>query len=163
MKRYTSCPILARRERHGSDALNIYTYMNIEIFSLCDYAADHGNGKLNVIGTFDTVNAPLFPFQLPHCAVAARLRIGNHESGNHNFEIKFMDAEAQPIQQSIKGQMAVMQHPTNDYSTINAAVIIGGLTFKKPGKYAVELHWDGEFQSGLTINVMQVQGMQRAA
>jgi hypothetical protein len=138
--------------------------MNIEIFSLCDYASDYGQGKLNVIGTFDTINAPAFPFKLPHCAVAARLRIGNHEVGNHTFEIKFLDAEGKQFQDPLKGDMSIMKHPSNDYNTINLAVNIGGLTFNKAGKYAVEFHWDGEFQTGLTITAMQAQGgMQRAA
>ncbi len=137
--------------------------MNIEIFSVCDFAADYGQGKLNLMGTFDTINAPALPFKLPHCAVAARLRIGNHEEGKHDFKIKFLDGHGKPFQQELSGQMGVMKNPHNDYATVNIALNIGGLTFAKPGKYAVELHWDGEFQIGLTINVVQVQNMQKAA
>ena len=136
--------------------------MNAEIFTLCDYAADYGQGKLNVIGTFDQVNAPALPFSLPQCAVAARLRIGNHEAGKHRFEIRFLDSDGESFQNSISGDLDVKPNLHADYTSINIPINIAGLTFKKAGKHGIELYWEGEFVSGLTLNVhMQAAGQAR--
>lgn len=143
-------------------SLNHIKEMNLEIFTLCDYACDYGHSKLNIIGTFDHVFSPVYPFRLPQCAVATRMRIGNHEAGPHTMVIKIIDSEGKPIQ-SVEGKMTVPKHQTEDYVVINFPMNIGGLTFPKAGKYAAELHWDGEFQAGLTIYAVQVQPMQRAA
>lgn len=136
--------------------------MNIEIFTVCDFACDYGQSKLNIIGTFDHVNAPVYPFQMPQFAIATRLRIGNHEAGKHKMLIKIIDADGKMVNQ-VDGNLDVRKHPTEDYSVINIAMNVGNMKFPKPGKYAVEFYWDEEFQSGLTIHARQVQPMQRAA
>lgn len=140
--------------------------MNIEIFSVCDYASDYGQGKLNVLGTFDTVFAPSYPFVLPQSAVAARIRVGRHEEGHHEFEIRFLDSDGNVFREGIKGQADIKLGANEDYSTFNMPINLGAIEFPKAGRYAVELHWDGEFAIGLTVKAVlaaQVQGMQKAA
>jgi hypothetical protein len=46
--------------------------MTIQVAVLCDAATDY-NGKLNLLGTFDTIYAPEMPMQHPQCAVAVRI------------------------------------------------------------------------------------------
>ena len=47
--------------------------MQVEIFSISD-AATSENGKLNILGAFDTIWVRQFPALYPHCAVAVRMR-----------------------------------------------------------------------------------------
>ena len=47
--------------------------MNIEAFLLCDAATGH-QGKLNVLGAFDTIYAKQLPVIHPACAIALRIR-----------------------------------------------------------------------------------------
>ena len=65
--------------------------MEIEIFTLCDFAQDN-NSKLTIVGTFDSINGKQFPLQHPACAVACRLRFGAKETGDHSFRLRLIDA-----------------------------------------------------------------------
>ena len=52
--------------------------MNIEIFTLCDYAQSNNN-KLTIVGTFDSFNAEKFPFTHPFFSIVARIRYNQDE------------------------------------------------------------------------------------
>jgi hypothetical protein len=129
--------------------------MEVEIFTLADFAADYGQGKLNIIGTFDAIFPQQFPFVHPNCSLALRLRVANSESGMHNLNIKFIDPDGKDFNQPVNGDLQVAKNPNADYSTSNFILNFSNLKFDKPGKYAFELHWDGEFRSGLTLNLVK--------
>jgi hypothetical protein len=52
--------------------------MNIEVYSLCD-AATNDTGKLNLLGSFDTIRAKDMPVVHPQCSVALRVRFNSIE------------------------------------------------------------------------------------
>jgi len=61
--------------------------MNIELFVLCDAATDQ-QGKLNILGAFDSLWAQKVPVSHPQCAVALRIRFSKIEEGEHNIKDK---------------------------------------------------------------------------
>jgi len=99
--------------------------MEIEIFTLADHAADYGNGKLVISGTFDTI---------------------------HTFEIKTIGL---PNVQPFKGNLSVKKNISAGHSTINLVVNLNSLKFEKPGRYSFEFHFDNEFRSGLSLSVLK--------
>lgn len=126
--------------------------MEIEIFTLADYAADYGNGKLVISGTFDTIFSHVFPFSHPNCSIALRIRLANSEAGEHDFEIKPIGLKnIQPL----KGSMNVQQNRNADHATINIVLNLNNISFEKPGKYAFEFHFDGEFRTGLSLYLVK--------
>lgn len=127
--------------------------MEIEIFTLADFAADQGNGKLTVVGTFDTLFCPQLPAVQPAFAVALRMRIANKEAGKHLFEVKMLTPDGKQIN-SIKGDMDVKVNPHSDYATLNLVFNFNNFKLEKAGKYAFEFHFDGEFRSGLKLIVI---------
>ena len=54
--------------------------MDIQIAALCDAATD-SHGKLNILGTFDTINAGQMPAVHPQCSIALRLVFSKMEEG----------------------------------------------------------------------------------
>jgi hypothetical protein len=54
--------------------------MNIQVAVLCDAATDD-NGKLNLLGSFDTIYAPQLPAVHPQCAVALRVTFMSGDEG----------------------------------------------------------------------------------
>ena len=62
--------------------------MTIQLAVLCDAATDY-NGKLNILGTFDTIFAQQFPAAHPQCSVALRVSYTKMEEGNHTLKINF--------------------------------------------------------------------------
>ena len=64
--------------------------MNIEIAAICDAATANGiGGRLNILGAFDRAFPPQFPFVIPQCAAAFRIRYQRPEAGIHNLKRSF--------------------------------------------------------------------------
>jgi hypothetical protein len=126
--------------------------MEIEIFSLCDYSQDF-QGKLIIVGTFDTIFGVNFPLVFPACSVAARLRFHKGEEGQHNIRITFVDSNGVEIVPSINGDLNVQMPPDLDSSTFNLSITIGQLQFDNIGKYYVQFYIDGEQKRSLPLYV----------
>jgi hypothetical protein len=127
--------------------------MEIEIFTLCDFAQDN-NGKLTIVGTFDT----LFTQQLPvmqNCSVVAKLRLANSEAGHHSVKLKFLNTDGKEFFESPMFNIDLRANPNADYSAIPLIMNLHPLKLDKAGKYAIELYHNGEFQSGLKLTLVQ--------
>ena len=128
--------------------------MEIEIFTLCDFAQDN-NSKLTIVGTFDSINAKQFPVQHPACSVACRLRFAAKEAGDHQFKLTMTDTVRKEIIQPIEGNINIAVPATGQVVTINLVINFNQLQFAKPGRYSFELYIDGDWKSGLPLFLNQ--------
>lgn len=124
--------------------------MEIEIFTLCDYAADNG-GKLTVVGTFDNITTQSLPV-IQQLGIAIRLRFSARQTGPHTMALKITDPAKASIA-NINGSLNVPE-PVEPlpYTSINMALNLG-LEIKTKGIYKIEFHLNDEFQSGLSFLV----------
>lgn len=128
--------------------------MELEIFTLADFATDQG-GKLTVVGTFDTIYTTNVPAVHPSCYVAIRLRLPNKAAGVHTFEIRGLTPDGK-IVAPIKQDINILPNPNAEYCSANIVVMLNGLPLEKFGRYAFELYFDNEFKSGLSMHIVQV-------
>jgi len=128
--------------------------MEIEIFTLCDYAQDYV-GKLTVVGTFDVIMAANFPAIHPTCSIAGRLRFSEKEVGIHGFKLKLINEKGDDLIQAIEGDIEVKKPEIGNHSAVNFSLNLFQLKFDNPGKYSFELYMDGEWRSGFSLNVIQ--------
>ncbi|TCZ67209.1 DUF6941 family protein [Flaviaesturariibacter aridisoli] len=128
--------------------------MEIEIFTLADHAQDVG-GKLFISGTFDTINAPQFPLTYPAFSLAMRLRFSDKEAGTSRLLLKALDPSGKELIKTMEGDLPVPtpQAPAT-YSAINFTVNLYQIPFTVPGVYTFELYLDGEWKTGLKLNVV---------
>src|SRR5439155_24168622 len=80
--------------------------MNIQVAVLCDAATDE-NGKLYLLGAFDTIFAPQFPATHPQCTVALRVTFVSGDEGNRKLKLNFVNADGRSIIPPIEIQVAV--------------------------------------------------------
>ena len=128
--------------------------MEIEIFTLCDFAQDN-NSKLTIVGTFDSIHAKQFPAQHPACTVACRLRFSDKEVGDHDFKLRMTDAAGKETIQPIEGNINIPAAANGRVVTINLVINFNQLQFTKPGRYSFELYIDGDWKSGLPLFLNQ--------
>jgi len=129
--------------------------MEVEIFALCDAAADYG-GKLSLLGTFDSIQVKQFPATHPHCAVALRVRFERIEEGDHRVRINIVDEDGKSIAPSVDGNIEVRFPPNFSSVCANMVLNITGMKFDKPGRYAIDLAIDTRHERSLPINVVQI-------
>jgi len=128
--------------------------INIEAFLLCDAATDQ-QGKLNVLGAFDTIFVKQMPAVHPACAVAARIRFPKSEEGNHKVRIDVIDQDGGAIIPRLDGNLSVNVKDAVS-SAVNLVLNMQRLKFKNYGEYNVVLAIDGKEESSLPFHVREI-------
>jgi hypothetical protein len=129
--------------------------MEIEIFTLCDFAQDNG-GKLIIVGTFDSMQAKTFPVRHPACSIACRLRFSKKEHGPHTVTVRFTDYQNNELVQPLEAEIMVEEPTLSDHSTINLVINYNNIEFKNAGRYSFELSIDGEWKTGLPLQLSKI-------
>jgi len=130
--------------------------MHLELFTLCDYAADYG-GKLNIIGIFDTLGAEQVPAVHPQCAIAAKMRFERIEEGSKTVKISIADEDGKPALPAIECPVQVVAQKDAPSVSINVVLNIERLKLESFGEYTIDLAVDGRHEGSLPLYVRKVQ------
>lgn len=126
--------------------------MNIQVAVLCDAATDSG-GKLNILGTFDTINAAHMPATHPQCSIALRMVFSKIEEGAHKVKLNFVDEDGKLVMPSIDMPVEVAVPEDANFISRNFVVNIQQLKFEQPGLYSIELAMDGRHEGSVPLLV----------
>ena len=133
--------------------------MDIQIATLCDYAADY-NGKFVITGTFDALAARALPVVHPHCALALRFCFTAEDEGRHKLSITLIDEDGEaldPKNMPIEPEFEVRVPDGLPFLTRNVVLGLQGLRFPRTGVYSVDISCDGEMMQRLPLRVIQLQ------
>ena len=126
--------------------------MNIQVAVLCD-AATEDNGKLNLLGAFDTIFAPQLPAVHPQCAVALRVTFMSGDEGDHKLKLNFVDADGKSIMPPIEIPVAVSLPDDAHFLTRNFIVNSQQLKFAEEGLYSVDVRLDDKSQGNIPLQI----------
>jgi len=129
--------------------------MNVQIAVLCDAATDY-SGKLNLLGTFDTIVTQQLPAVHPQCSVALRIIFSRVEEGSHKVRMNFVDEDGRFVMPSIDMPVEVALPPDANFVARNFVINIQQLKFEKPGQYAMDIAIDGRQEASIPLQVKQV-------
>ena len=135
--------------------------MTIQLAVLCDAATDY-QGKLNILGTFDTIFAQHFPAAHPQCSVALRIAFTKMEEGNHTLKIDFVDEDGQSIMQSLNMPVEVVLPGDATFLSRNVVLNIQQLKFATAGLYAIEIAVNGQHEASIPLAVKQMSKAEQA-
>lgn len=131
--------------------------MEILTAVICDSAADY-NGKLCILGTFDTIYAHRFPAVHPHCALALRLVFRSADLGDHNFRIAFIDPDGRnvlPKEGEPRFEVKITEIPEKAaFISRNFVINIQGLPLEKPSLYSFVVHMDESVVISIPLQVI---------
>ena len=136
--------------------------MDIQIAVLCDAATDN-NGKLNILGAFDTIHTSQLPAVHPQCAIALRLTFNKIEEGAHKVRLSFVDEDGKPVMRSIELPVSVSVPDEAMFVSRNFIVNIQQLKFEKTGLYAIDLAMDGNQSGSIPLLVRQRPNLKKPA
>lgn len=129
--------------------------MNVQVAVLCDAATDY-NGKLSLLGTFDTVITQQLPAVHPQCSVALRLVFDRIEEGSHRVKMNFVDEDGRFVMPSIEIPLDVSLPADTNFLARNFIVNIQQLKFDKTGSYAIDVAIDGRHETSIPLQVRQM-------
>jgi hypothetical protein len=130
--------------------------MKLDIFTLCD-AATVSAGKMNVLGSFDTIRAREVPARNAACALAVKMRFDRIESGQKQLRITFMDADGKEVMPTIEMAIQTSAKTKFSTSTANAVVNIQSLKLERFGEYSIHLAIDGRLEGQTPLYVVQIE------
>ena len=131
--------------------------MKVEIFTLCDAATVDAAGKLNILGSFDRLNAREAPVIHPQCALAIKLRFERVEEGQKQLRIAFVDQDGAAFMQNLDATAEVRFHGDDPSVTVSLALNIQQLRLPSFDEYSIDLAVDGRQEASIPLFVKPVQ------
>ncbi|HUF62315.1 MAG TPA: hypothetical protein VMN36_09595 [Verrucomicrobiales bacterium] len=132
--------------------------MELLIATLCDSASDY-QGKLSLLGAFDTICAARMPVVHPQCSLALRLCFRPEDEGKHSFRFHFIDDDGRPVMEDFSARpitMNVRLPDDNYFLTRNLIINFQRLRFEHPGHYSIDVHAGDEILSRIPLRVLQL-------
>jgi hypothetical protein len=126
--------------------------MDIQIAVLCDAATDN-NGKLNILGTFDTIYTSQLPATHPQCSIAVRMTFNKVEDGTHTVKLNFVDEDGKSVMPPIEIPVEVAVPDETIFLSRNFIVNIQKLKFDKEGLYSIDIAVDGRQEGNIPLLV----------
>jgi hypothetical protein len=127
--------------------------MNVQVAVLCDAATDD-NGKLNLLGAFDTLITPVLPAIHPQCSIALRITFSPEDEGQHKLHINFVDADGRSIMPNFPHlPINIMLPPDIHFITRNFIINIQQMKFDQPGLYSVDVFIDDKQIASIPLMV----------
>src|SRR6185436_19013904 len=126
--------------------------MIIQLAVLCDAATDY-SGKLNILGTFDTILTSQLPAVHPQCSVALRMTFNKIEEGSHKIKMNFVDEDGKLVMPAIDMPVDVLLPGDANFLVRNFVINIQQLKFEKPGNYSIDVAVDGRQEISIPLLV----------
>ena len=131
--------------------------MKVEIFTLCDAATVDAAGKLNILGSFDRLNAREVPVIHPQCALAIKLRFERVEEGQKRLRIAFVDQDGVAFMQNLDATTEVRFDGDDPSATVSLALNIQQLRLPRFDEYSIDLAVDGRQEASIPLFVKLAQ------
>lgn len=129
--------------------------MKVELFALCDFAADY-NGKLTVVGVFDSIYARQMPAVHAHCCIAVKLRFEKIEEGAKKLRLSISDDDGKAVLPPIELAIQVAMPADAHTNAIQVVANIGGMKIESFGEYSIDLALDSRHEASIPLFVRQM-------
>jgi hypothetical protein len=130
--------------------------MRVEIFTLCDAATVDAGGKLNILGSFDRLQAKETPVMHPQCALAIKLRFERVEEGQKRIRITFIDSDGIAVMPTLDATTQVRFQNEDSTATTSLVLVIQQLKLPRFGEYAIDLAVDDRHEASIPLFVRPV-------
>jgi hypothetical protein len=127
--------------------------MHVQLATLCDSASDY-NGKLCLLGAFDTLCSREFPVVHPQCSLVVRLTFEPADVGRHQFRISCVDPGGQECLPPFEPVIDVA-FPSNfaPFVTRNIVLNLQQLRIERQGLYRWIIQMAGETLTTIPLRV----------
>ena len=127
------------------------------LFLVADYANVTGDGKLNVMGIFNDINAISFPARHSSMHLIAKLGPELSEYGQkRTFTVILMDTDGNHIME-LSGEFEVPNAQGGRKPEVNIILDLKDTILPKPGRYVFVLLIDKDQKDELTLYVNQIE------
>jgi hypothetical protein len=125
----------------------------VKAFLLCDYVLhEAGTNKKSLIGIFEQVNSPRFPFRHGKMSVYANIADAH---GTYELSLRLVRLRDGNVLLEAKGMKVQVADPLQ---VSELGVNLEGVVFEEPGKYEFALYANDQFLQSKPFRVVKVEG-----
>lgn len=128
--------------------------MDVTLAVCCDAANVSREGKLNLLGIFNSIHAAEFPCTHPHLALVLRVEARVGEEGTYPLEIQLVDEDGQQLF-DISGQLTLQGAQPGRPMTAQTIMDINNLQLPRAGTFAFEIFLDGHHSRSVAIHAFE--------
>ena len=125
--------------------------MDVTLAVCCDAANVSREGKLNLLGIFNSIHAAQFPCTHPHMALVLRVEARLGEEGTYPLELKLVDEDGHELF-AIAGQVTLQGGEPGRPMTAQTIMDINNFQMPRPGTYAFEIFIDKRHMRSVQIH-----------
>lgn len=121
---------------------------------VADAANRTDNGKLNLLGVFQTLHAVSTPCQHPHMAIVVNFEATAMERGTRQkIGIRLVNADGKPVLNMPDSFLDVPDDPTVVAPQLSLIANIAGVMFESFGAYQFDIEVNGTVQGRIPITI----------
>jgi hypothetical protein len=130
--------------------------VRVTLALLADGANVSREGKLNILGVFDTLFARSFPTTHPQMQLVVRFEAEPAEAGGmRNVEVQFV-GEDDRVLFRLPGAMTVQHRAPGETVRMEHILTLNNLELEGPGRYRFHIVVDGEMLAAVPMAVEQI-------
>lgn len=132
--------------------------MQVTLGLVADSANVSQEGKLNILGIFDTIYAFNFPCKHNQMTLITKIQAELTDAHHIDRKIKItlVDEHTNPTF-SIDGKFNFKNTPEGERGTTSSIIVITNLLFEKPGNYFFKISIDGEEKGEIPLKLMKLK------
>lgn len=118
--------------------------MDIVLSLLADAANITNNGKLNLLGVFQSVCAKEVPVPLPLFYIVINLRADSHDKGTHHtYALQLKDADLRSVYETDDQPFSIPADTLMPFAEVGMIIAVHALIFPVFGHYQFHILIDG--------------------
>jgi hypothetical protein len=130
--------------------------MRVKLALLADYSNVSREGKLNILGIFDTIYARTFPTTHPHMQLVIRLEADFEEAGTtRQVEVQFQAQDGTGLFR-LPAALTIQRGEAGEPVRADHILTLTNVTFQEPGRYAFHIVVDGRVDTTVPLRVEQL-------
>lgn len=120
----------------------------------CDAANVSREGKLNLLGIFNSIHAARFPATHPHLALVLRVEAGMGDEGTHPLQISLVDEDGQRLFE-VGGQIQLQGARPGRPMTAQTIMDINNVAFPRAGTFTFEVFLAARHARSVAIHAFE--------
>lgn len=123
---------------------------------VCDSASDY-QGKLCILGAFDTIMASDYPVVHPTCSIALRMLFRPQDEGRHQFDVLMIDSDGHQMLPPLRHELVIELPPDMYFTSVNLVFNIQGLAFQTAGQYSFDVRMDDKIIARIPLQAVKAE------
>ena len=129
--------------------------MKVSLLTFADFANATANGKLNILGVFDSMHVESFPYRHHAMVLAVRYLVEYSDSEEkRELEIQIEAPDGEKLM-NVKADVEIPTLEAGTFTASNQVINVRNMEFKQSGTYLARVRIDDEMAAEVPLKVVR--------